>query len=72
MIMLSANSWLSLAVLVVVFNHVQALKPSLLNDKAPVEVLNDETRCSWNCAVMDSKFFVEIKTTIAKKKKEDW
>ena len=67
MIMLSANSWLSSAVLVVVFNHVQALKPSLPNNKAPVDVLNDETRCSWNCAVMDSKFLEEIKTTIAKK-----
>ena len=67
MIMLSANSWLSLAVLVVVLNHVQALKPSLLNNKAAVDVLNDETRCSWNCTVMDSKFLEEIKTTIAKK-----
>ena len=67
MIMLLANSWRSLAVLVVLFNHVQALEPSLPNNKAPVDVLNDETRCSWNCAVMDSKFLEEIKTTIAKK-----
>ena len=65
--MLSANSWLSLAVLVVVFNHVQALEPSLHNNKAPVDGLNDEARCSWNCTVMDSEFLEDMKTTIAKK-----
>ena len=66
--MLSANSCLSLAVLVVVFCQVQTLEPSLHNNNAPVDGLNDETRCSWNCTVMDSVFMEEIKTTTVKKK----
>lgn len=65
--MLSANFWLSLAVLVVVFCHAQAVEPPLHNNK-PVDGLNDEIRCSWNCTVMDTEFLKEMKTTIAKKK----
>ena len=66
--MLSENTCLSLAVLVVVLCQVQSLEPSLHNNKAPVDGLKDETRCSWNCAVMDSVFMEEINTTIATKK----
>jgi len=65
--MLSANSRLSLAVLLAVFCHAQAVEPPLHNNK-PVDGLNDETRCSWNCTVTDSDFSEEMKTTIAKKK----
>ena len=66
--MLSENTCLSLVVLVVVLCQVQSLEPSLHNNKAPVDGLKDETRCSWNCAVMDSVFMEEINTTIATKK----
>ena len=64
--MLSANSSLSLAVLLAVLCHAQALEPPLQNNK-PVDGLIDETRCSWNCTVLDSEFSEEMKTTIAKK-----
>jgi len=65
--MLSANSRLSLAVLLAVLCHAQAVESPLHNNK-PVDGLNDETRCSWNCTVTDSDFSEEMKTTIAKKK----
>ena len=65
--MLSANSLLSLAVLLAVLCHAQAQELPLHNKK-PVDGLNDETRCSWNCTVLDSDFSEEMTTTIAKKK----
>jgi len=65
--MLSANSRLSLAVLLALLSHAQAVELPLHNNK-PVDGLNDETRCSWNCTVVDSEFSEEMKTTIAKKK----
>ena len=65
--MLLANSSLSLAVLLAVLCQAQALEPPLHNNK-PVDGLNDETRCSWNCTVLDSEFSEEMKTAIAKKK----
>ena len=64
--MLSANSSLSLAVLLAVLCHAQALEPPLHSNK-PFDRLIDETRCSWNCTVMDFEFSDEMKTTIAKK-----
>ena len=65
--MLSANFWLALALWLVVFYHAQALEPSLHNKK-PVDGLNDETNCSWDCTVLDSDFWKEMKTKIVKKK----
>ena len=65
--MLSANSWPSLAVLLIVFCHTQSLEPPLHNNKS-LHGINDGSRCSWNCTVLDSDFSEEIKTTIAKKK----
>ena len=62
--MLSANSWLSLALLLAVFCHALSLEPSLHNNKSP----HDITRCSWNCTVLDFDFSEEMKTIIAKKK----
>ena len=68
--MLSANSWLSLAVLpAVLCLDAQAQEPPLHNntDNKPVAGLNDETLCSWNCTVMHSDFSEAIETAIAKK-----
>ena len=65
--MLSANSCLSLAVLLAVFCHALSLEPSFHNNKSP-HGINDRTRCSWNCTVLDSDFSEEMKTIIAKKK----
>jgi len=65
--MLSANSLLSLAVLLAVLCYAQSLEPSLHNNKS-LHDLSDETRCSWNCTVLDSDFSEEMKTTFAKKK----
>ena len=59
--------WLSLAVLLALFCHTQSLEPSLHNDKSAYS-LNEKTRCSWNCTVLDSDFAEEMKATIAKKK----
>ena len=63
--MLSANSWLYLAVLLAALCHAQALEQSLNNNK-PVDGLNHESRCSWNCTILDSS--EEIKTAMAKQK----
>ena len=65
--MLSANSRLSLAILLAVLCHAQALDPPLHNNK-PVDSLDDEPGCRWNCTVMDFDFSEEMKTAIAKKK----
>lgn len=65
--MLSANSWLSLAVLLVVLCGAQALEP-LLNNSKLVGGPNDGTRCSWNCTILDSDLVEEIRTKIAKKR----
>ena len=56
--MLSASSWLSLAVLLAVLCSAQAPEASLNNNK-PVTGLNDGTRCSWNCTIMDNYEFLE-------------
>ena len=58
---------ISLAVLLAVLCHAQALELPLHNNK-PVDGLSDKSRCSWNCTVMGSDFLEEMKTTIAKKK----
>ena len=65
--MLSASSCLSLAVLLALLCCAQAPEPSLIKIK-PVGGLNDGTRCSWNCAIMDAHFLEEMKTKTAKKK----
>ena len=65
--MLSANSWLSLAMLLVALCRAQAQESSLNNSK-PVGGLNDGTRCSWNCTITESEFLEEIKTKIAEEK----
>ena len=65
--MLSANSWLSLAVLLAVPCHAQAVEPPLHNNKL-VDGVNDEIHCSWNCTALDSDFLEQMKTSIAKKK----
>ena len=65
--MLSANSWLSLAVLLAVLCHAQAVEPPLHNNKL-VDGVTDEIRCSWNCTALDSDFLEQMKTSIAKKK----
>jgi len=65
--MLSANNLLSLALLVAVLCQAQSLEPSLHKNKSSRDI-NDGTRCSWNCSVLDSDFSEEMKTTFAKKK----
>ncbi|XP_020601975.1 uncharacterized protein LOC110041051 [Orbicella faveolata] len=65
--MLSANSRLSLAVLLTVLCHAQVVELSLHTNKS-VDGLDDETRCNWNCTDMDSDFSEETKTAIAEKK----
>lgn len=65
--MQSANSWLSLAVLLVTLCHAQVLQTPLQNNK-PVDGLNHESRCSWNCTILDSDFSGEMKAAIAKEK----
>jgi len=65
--MLSANLWLRLAMLLAVLCHAQAAGLPLHNNK-PVEGLNDETRCRWNCTALKSDILKEMKTAITKKK----
>ena len=64
----SANSRLSLPVLLALFCHTQSVEPCLHYGKSAYS-LNEKTRCSWNCTVLDSDFAEEMKATIAKKKK---
>ena len=65
--MLSANSWLSLAMLLGAFCHAQDLQQPFHNNK-PVDGFIHESRCSWNCTILDSDFSEKMKTAIAKEK----
>ena len=64
--MSSAYFQLCFAVLLATVCHVQPLVPSHHNTL--LHSLNDETRCEWNCIVMDSNLTEEIKSAIAKGK----
>ena len=61
--MFSAYFQLCFAVLLAAVCHVHPLVPSHHNTL--VHGLNDETRCWWNCTVIDSDLTEEIKSRIA-------
>ena len=64
--MLSAYFQLCFAVLLAAICHVQPQVTS--QHDTLLHGLNDETRCRWNCTVIDSHLIEEMKSTIAKKK----
>ena len=67
--MLSVNVriYISLALLLSVFCHVETLRPSH-HCNTTVHGLNNETRCSWHCRDIHSYLMAEMKTIIARNK----
>ncbi len=65
---LSSYSQAYFAVLLAVFCHAQALARSHHNNTLVNHCFGNETRCRWNCTVIESDLTEEIKITIVKGK----